>query len=108
MTTTARTAPSDVKDLSLAAEGRRRTEWAGALSGAGRQGVVACGRGATEETATGVIRLKAMARDAVRQFPVIAVNDSDTKHMFYNRYGTGQSTLDGILRATNLLVAGST
>jgi len=64
--------------------------------------------GSTEETTTGVIRLKAMARDGVLQFPVIAVNDSDTKHLFDNRYGTGQSTLDGILRATNLLVAGST
>jgi adenosylhomocysteinase len=55
-----------------------------------------------------VIRLKAMAKDGVLQFPVIAVNDSDTKHLFDNRYGTGQSTLDGILRATNLLIAGST
>jgi adenosylhomocysteinase len=64
--------------------------------------------GATEETTTGVIRLKAMARDGVLQFPVIAVNDSDTKHLFDNRYGTGQSTIDGILRATNLLLAGST
>jgi adenosylhomocysteinase len=53
-------------------------------------------------------RLKAMAKDGVLQFPVIAVNDSDTKHLFDNRYGTGQSTLDGILRATNLLIAGST
>src|SRR6266478_618554 len=53
-------------------------------------------------------RLEAMARDGVLQFPVIAVNDSDTKHLFDNRYGTGQSTLDGILRATNLQVAGST
>jgi adenosylhomocysteinase len=64
--------------------------------------------GSTEETTTGVIRLKAMAKDGVLAFPVIAVNDSDTKHMFDNRYGTGQSTLDGILRATNLLIAGST
>jgi len=64
--------------------------------------------GSTEETTTGVIRLKAMAKDGVLQFPVIAVNDSDTKHLFDNRYGTGQSTLDGILRATNLLIAGST
>src|SRR5690606_2083246 len=63
--------------------------------------------GSTEETTTGVIRLKAMARDGVLQFPVIAVNDSYTKHLFDNRYGTGQSTLDGILRATNMLVAGS-
>ena len=64
--------------------------------------------GSTEETTTGVIRLRAMAKDGVLQFPVIAVNDSDTKHLFDNRYGTGQSTLDGILRATNLLIAGST
>jgi adenosylhomocysteinase len=63
--------------------------------------------GSTEETTTGVIRLKAMAKDGVLQFPVVAVNDSDTKHLFDNRYGTGQSTLDGILRATNLLFAGS-
>ncbi|HLU24783.1 MAG TPA: adenosylhomocysteinase [Longimicrobiales bacterium] len=63
--------------------------------------------GSTEETTTGVIRLKAMARDGVLQFPVIAVNDSYTKHLFDNRYGTGQSTLDGILRATNMLLAGS-
>jgi adenosylhomocysteinase len=55
-----------------------------------------------------VIRLKAMAKDGVLQFPVIAVNDSQTKHLFDNRYGTGQSTLDGIIRATNLLIAGST
>ena len=64
--------------------------------------------GSTEETTTGVIRLKAMAADGVLNFPVIAVNDSDTKHMFDNRYGTGQSTLDGIIRATNVLLAGKT
>jgi adenosylhomocysteinase len=62
----------------------------------------------TEETTTGVIRLKAMAADGALLFPVIAVNDSKTKHFFDNRYGTGQSTLDGILRATNFLFAGST
>ncbi len=62
--------------------------------------------GSTEETTTGVIRLKAMAKDGVLKFPVIAVNDSDTKHLFDNRYGTGQSTLDGIIRATNVLLAG--
>jgi adenosylhomocysteinase len=62
--------------------------------------------GSTEETTTGVIRLKAMANDGVLKFPVIAVNDSDTKHLFDNRYGTGQSTLDGIIRATNVLLAG--
>jgi len=62
----------------------------------------------TEETTTGVIRLKAMAADNALLFPVIAVNDSKTKHFFDNRYGTGQSTIDGILRATNMLIAGST
>ncbi len=64
--------------------------------------------GSTEETTTGVIRLKAMAADGVLPFPVIAVNDSDTKHLFDNRYGTGQSTLDGLIRATNILLAGKT
>jgi adenosylhomocysteinase len=60
----------------------------------------------TEETTTGVIRLKAMAKDGALRFPVLAVNDAMTKHLFDNRYGTGQSTLDGIIRATNLLIAG--
>ena len=64
--------------------------------------------GAMEETTTGVIRLKAMAADGVLRFPVVAVNDSDTKHLFDNRHGTGQSSLDGILRATNILFAGKT
>lgn len=64
--------------------------------------------GGTEETTTGVIRLKAMAKDGALKFPVIAVNDSLTKHLFDNRYGTGQSTLDGIIRATNILLAGKT
>jgi adenosylhomocysteinase len=64
--------------------------------------------GATEETTTGVIRDRAMEADGVLTFPVIAVNDADTKHFFDNRYGTGQSTIDGILRATNLLIAGKT
>jgi len=82
--------------------------WVETLSPADRQSLVSGVRGSTEETTTGVIRLKAMAKDGVLQFPVIAVNDSDTKHLFDNRYGTGQSTLDGILRATNLLIAGST
>ena len=59
--------------------------------------------GGTEETTTGVIRLKAMAKDKVLGYPIIAVNDSETKHLFDNRYGTGQSTLDGIMRATNRL-----
>ena len=62
--------------------------------------------GGTEETTTGVIRLRSMAKDGVLQFPVISVNDADTKHLFDNRYGTGQSTIDGILRSTNLLLAG--
>ena len=62
--------------------------------------------GGTEETTTGVIRLKQMERDNVLQFPIIAVNDSLTKHLFDNRYGTGQSTIDGILRATNILISG--
>ena len=60
-----------------------------------------------EETTTGVIRLRAMAKDGVLKFPMIAINDSETKHFFDNRYGTGQSTIDGILRATNHLLAGS-
>jgi adenosylhomocysteinase len=62
--------------------------------------------GATEETTTGVIRLKALERDGKLGFPVIAVNDADTKHLFDNRYGTGQSTIDGVIRATNVLLAG--
>ena len=62
--------------------------------------------GGTEETTTGVIRLRAMANDGALRFPVVAVNDSATKHLFDNRYGTGQSTLDGIIRATNILLAG--
>lgn len=62
--------------------------------------------GSSEETTTGVIRLKAMEKDGALKIPVYAVNDSDTKHMFDNRYGTGQSTLDGIMRATNMLLAG--
>ncbi len=62
--------------------------------------------GSTEETTTGVIRLRSMAKEGALRFPVIAVNDADTKHLFDNRYGTGQSTLDGILRATNILFAG--
>ncbi|HIC99408.1 MAG TPA: adenosylhomocysteinase, partial [Pyrodictiaceae archaeon] len=63
--------------------------------------------GGTEETTTGVIRLKAMAKQGVLKYPIIAVNDALTKHLFDNRYGTGQSTIDGILRATNRLLAGS-
>ena len=64
--------------------------------------------GGTEETTTGVIRLKALEAEGRLMFPVVAVNEANTKHMFDNRYGTGQSTLDGILRATNILIAGST
>ena len=62
--------------------------------------------GGTEETTTGVIRLRAMAAEGALRYPIIAVNDADTKHLFDNRYGTGQSTIDGILRATNVLLAG--
>jgi len=64
-------------------------------------------RGGTEETTTGIIRLRSMAADGVLQYPIIAVNDAQTKHFFDNRYGTGQSTIDGMIRATNRLVAGS-
>jgi adenosylhomocysteinase len=82
--------------------------WVEGLSQAERKALVGKVRGSTEETTTGVIRLKAMAKEGILQFPILAVNDSNTKHMFDNRYGTGQSTLDGIVRATNLLLAGST
>ena len=81
--------------------------WVEKLGKAERKKLITRVIGSTEETTTGVIRLRAMAEEGVLQFPVIAVNDSQTKHLFDNRYGTGQSTLDGILRATNLLVAGS-
>ena len=64
--------------------------------------------GGTEETTTGVIRLRAMAADGALKFPIISVNDANTKHLFDNRYGTGQSTLDGVIRATNRLLAGRT
>jgi adenosylhomocysteinase len=64
--------------------------------------------GGTEETTTGVIRLRSMAKEGVLKFPIVAVNDADTKHLFDNRYGTGQSTVDGIIRATNVLFAGMT
>jgi adenosylhomocysteinase len=83
-------------------------EWVEGLSADERKALVGAVRGSTEETTTGVIRLKAMAQEGILQFPIIAVNDSNTKHMFDNRYGTGQSTLDGVIRATNLLLAGST
>ncbi|HLB36268.1 MAG TPA: adenosylhomocysteinase [Gemmatimonadales bacterium] len=82
--------------------------WVETLNPSQRRQLVSEVIGSTEETTTGVIRLRAMAKDGVLQFPVIAVNDSLTKHLFDNRYGTGQSTIDGILRATNVLMAGST
>jgi adenosylhomocysteinase len=71
-----------------------------------RQDLVPGVLGGTEETTTGVIRLRSMAKDGMLKYPIVAVNDADTKHLFDNRYGTGQSTIDGILRATNLLFAG--
>lgn len=71
-----------------------------------RQDLIPAIIGGTEETTTGVIRLRSMAKDGVLKFPIIAVNDADTKHLFDNRYGTGQSTLDGIIRSTNVLMAG--
>ena len=80
--------------------------FARALGEGGSKALIAGVLGSTEETTTGVIRLRAMERDGVLRFPVIAVNDSDTKHLFDNRYGTGQSTVDGIIRATNVLLAG--
>jgi adenosylhomocysteinase len=80
------------------------------LHGEGNRGRDLVGEviGGTEETTTGVIRLRAMEKEGVLAFPVVAVNDADTKHLFDNRYGTGQSTIDGILRATNILLAGRT
>jgi adenosylhomocysteinase len=81
-------------------------EWINGLPPADRERLLGGILGSTEETTTGVIRLKAMAREGVLPFPVIAVNDALTKHLFDNRYGTGQSTLDGVLRATNLLLCG--
>jgi adenosylhomocysteinase len=71
-----------------------------------RQELVSGVLGGTEETTTGVIRLRSMAKDGALKYPIIAVNDADTKHLFDNRYGTGQSTVDGVIRATNLLFAG--
>jgi adenosylhomocysteinase len=83
----------DGADLVSTVHGRRKDLLPGILGG-------------TEETTTGVIRLKSMARARVLRYPIIAVNDAQTKHLFDNRYGTGQSTLDGILRATNILLSG--
>jgi adenosylhomocysteinase len=80
--------------------------WVAQLSPAERHSLTSGIFGGTEETTTGVIRLRAMEKSGVLKFPVIAVNEARTKHLFDNRYGTGQSTLDGIVRATNLLIAG--
>ena len=82
-------------------------EWAAKLSDQEREELTKNILGSTEETTTGVIRLRSMEQEGVLMFPVIAVNDADTKHLFDNRYGTGQSTIDGIIRATNRLLAGS-
>jgi adenosylhomocysteinase len=84
----------------------RVRSWAKKLSPAERQRRIGKIIGSMEETTTGVNRLRAMEKDGVLKFPVISVNDAQTKHFFDNRYGTGQSTLDGIIRATNLLLAG--
>ncbi len=73
-----------------------------------RDGLAGGVLGGTEETTTGVVRLKSLERSARLLYPIVAVNDADTKHFFDNRYGTGQSTIDGIMRATNVLIAGST
>lgn len=81
--------------------------WAKWLPAAKREEMIRGLIGGTEETTTGVIRLRSMEQNGVLRFPVIAVNDAETKHFFDNRYGTGQSTIDGILRATNRLMAGS-
>lgn len=83
-------------------------KWVKKLGKKERQTLVSDVVGSMEETTTGVIRLKSMELEGVLQFPVVAVNDALTKHMFDNRYGTGQSTIDGILRATNILFAGAT
>ena len=81
-------------------------QWAKSLPAADRKALIEGIVGGTEETTTGVIRLRAMEKAGVLRFPVVAVNEARTKHLFDNRYGTGQSTMDGIVRATNLLVAG--
>ncbi len=85
----------DGADVVTALHTKRKEQLAGVIGG-------------TEETTTGVIRLRAMAKDKILGYPIIAVNDALTKHLFDNRYGTGQSTLDGIIRATNVLLAGMT
>jgi len=81
-------------------------DWASTLSAEERAGLVANVVASMEETTTGVIRLRAMEKDGVLKLPVIAVNDAMTKHFFDNRYGTGQSTIDGVIRATDMLIAG--
>jgi adenosylhomocysteinase len=85
---------------------QRVNEWASTLTADERKSLVEGVLGSSEETTTGVIRLRAMEKDGVLRFPVVAVNESDTKHLFDNRYGTGQSTIDGIMRATNILLPG--
>ena len=90
----------------LAGSQRPVQEWAEKFTDVQRKTLFKDVIGSMEETTTGVIRLRAMEKDGVLEFPVIAVNDADTKHMFDNRYGTGQSTIDGVIRATNMLVAG--
>jgi adenosylhomocysteinase len=82
-------------------------QWAAGLAAEDRASLLEGVLGGTEETTTGVVRLRAMERAGVLKFPVVAVNEAKTKHFFDNRYGTGQSTMDGIIRATNLLIAGS-
>jgi adenosylhomocysteinase len=82
------------------------SRWGKDLSDQERDDFLSNVLGGTEETTTGVIRLRSMEKDGVLQFPIISVNDADTKHLFDNRYGTGQSTVDGIIRATNRLLAG--
>jgi len=81
-------------------------DWAETFTAEQRKTMFSKVIGSMEETTTGVIRLRAMERDGVLTFPVIAVNDAETKHFFDNRYGTGQSTIDGVIRATNMLIAG--
>jgi adenosylhomocysteinase len=83
-------------------------KWAEGLSPSKREKMIKGVIGGTEETTTGVIRLRSMETTGVLHFPIIAVNDAETKHFFDNRYGTGQSTIDGIIRATNRLMAGAT
>lgn len=82
-------------------------DWVVKLKAAGKKQLIEGVLGSTEETTTGVIRLKSMEQEGLLRFPVVAVNDAYTKHMFDNRYGTGQSTVDGIIRATNILMAGA-